>query len=120
MHINKIFIKNFKKIRGDYFDFNNDINILVGDNESGKSTILEAIELCLNLRHRGKPLSASLSADLFNADAVADFLAGPKDQGSFPEILIEAYLEGSSDLKGNNNTLGSNCPGRRCCKDPLV
>lgn len=111
MHINKVFIKNFKKIRNDYFDFNNDINILVGDNESGKSTILEAIDLCLNLRHRGKPLSTSLSADLFSADAVADFLAGPKDQGSFPELLIEAYLEGDSDLKGNNNTLGSNCPG---------
>lgn len=111
MHINKIFIKNFKKIRCDYFDFNKDINILVGDNESGKSTILEAIELCLNLRHRGKPLSTSLSADLFNADAVSDFLAGPKDQSSFPEILIEVYLEGDSDLKGNNNTLGSNSPG---------
>ncbi|WP_299971515.1 AAA family ATPase [uncultured Roseobacter sp.] len=111
MHINKIFIQNFKRFRSEYFDFNKDINVLVGDNESGKSTILEAIELCLNLRHHGKPLAASLSADLFNTDAVAEFLAGPKDQGSFPEILIEAYLEGECELKGNNNTLGSNCPG---------
>lgn len=111
MHISKIFVKNFKKIREEYFDFNEDINILVGDNESGKSTILEAIELCLNLRHRGKPLSTIMSADLFNADAISDYLAGPKDQDSFPEILIEAYLEGNSDLKGNNNTLGLNCPG---------
>ncbi|MBL4769401.1 MAG: AAA family ATPase [Rhodobacteraceae bacterium] len=66
MHIKKLVVKNFKQMRDEAFDFNEDINILVGDNESGKSTILEAIELCLNLRHRGKPLSASLSADLFN------------------------------------------------------
>lgn len=111
MHINKIIVKNFKKLRHEQFEFNKDINILVGDNESGKSTILEAIEVCLNLRHRGKPLSTCLSADLFNANAVSDFLNGPKDQGSFPEILIEAYLEGNDDLKGNNNSLGSNCPG---------
>jgi putative ATP-dependent endonuclease of OLD family len=111
MHINKIIVKNFKKIRNEKFDFNKDINILVGDNESGKSTILEAIEVCLNLRHRGRPLLTCLSADLFNAAAVSDFLNGPKDQGSFPEILIEAYLEGNDDLKGNNNTLGSNCAG---------
>lgn len=111
MHIKKLVVKNFKQMRGEIFDFNEDINILVGDNESGKSTILEAIELCLNLRHRGKPLAASLSADLFNNKAVSKFLDGPKDQGSFPEILIEAYLEGDSDLKGSNNTLGINCPG---------
>jgi predicted ATPase len=120
MRVEKIFVKNFKKIRQQNFDFNPDINIIVGDNESGKSTILEAIELCLNLRHRGKPISTILSSDLFNANAVRDFLSGPKDQSSFPEILVEAYLNEGSDLKGNNNSKGANCPGIyvKICFDP--
>lgn len=120
MRVDKIIVKNFKKIRQQVFDFNPDINIIVGDNESGKSTILEALELCLNLRHHGKPISTTLSSDLFNAGAVQDFLSSPKDQSSFPEILIEAYLNEGSDLKGTNNSKGLNCPGIyvRVCFDP--
>ncbi|HFD32785.1 MAG TPA: ATP-dependent endonuclease, partial [Gammaproteobacteria bacterium] len=57
MKLNKLKIKDFKQFRDQEFEFNDEINIIVGDNESGKSTLLEAIETCLNFRYRGKPLN---------------------------------------------------------------
>ena len=55
--IKKLKVKNFKKFTNQTFELNDDINILVGDNECGKSSVLEAIELCLNFCHRGRPIS---------------------------------------------------------------
>ena len=48
MDIEKVIIKNFKKFKGPFeIRFKENINLLVGDNESGKSTILEAIHVAL-------------------------------------------------------------------------
>ena len=69
MHIKKLIVKNFKKFSDRTFEFNKDLNLLVGDNESGKSTILEAIEISLNCSYRGKPLSGEIKPDLFNNEA---------------------------------------------------
>jgi len=108
MHIKKLKILNFKRFGGQVdeqvFDFNEDINIVVGDNESGKSTLLEAIEICLNFCYRGKPLNSELTTDLFNNDCINQYLSGNKSQETLPEILIEAYLDGNPNLKGNNNS----------------
>lgn len=49
MFIKEIIIENFKCFEGRFpLEFNNGLNILVGDNEAGKSTILEAIHLALS------------------------------------------------------------------------
>lgn len=85
------------------FDFNEDVNIIVGDNECGKSSLLEAIEICLNHTYRGKPLNAELTTDLFNDNAINKYLEGNLAQNSLPEIRIEAYLDGDASLKGTNN-----------------
>jgi predicted ATP-dependent endonuclease of OLD family len=104
MHIKKLKLKNFKRFDNQLFDFNDDVNIVVGDNESGKSTLLEAIEICLNFTYRGKPLSSELTTDLFNNDCINQYLAGNKSQETLPELLIEAYLDGNPKLKGDNNS----------------
>ena len=111
MNIKKFHIVNFKKFSDDQFDFNDDINIIVGDNESGKSTLLEAIELCLNLNYRGRPLSNSISSDLFNKGCIEAFLAGDKSHETLPQILIEAFLDGNAELQGNNNSAREDTPG---------
>jgi predicted ATP-dependent endonuclease of OLD family len=59
LYIQKLTIKNFKKIEDQSFDFNDKVNILVGDNDSGKTTILEALELVSNCSYRGKSLGAA-------------------------------------------------------------
>lgn len=94
MHIKKLKIVNFKKFGADenIFEFNDDINILVGDNESGKSTILEAIELGCNCSYRGKSLISELSTDLFNDISVKKYLESDKKAEHLPKILIELYL----------------------------
>ena len=47
--IERVVIENFKCINGRFtLDFKDGINILVGNNETGKSTILEAIHLALS------------------------------------------------------------------------
>ena len=43
--ITKIKLHNFKRFRDLTLEVNPDINILIGDNESGKSTILQAVDL---------------------------------------------------------------------------
>lgn len=52
--ISKIIIKNFRKFRECEINLNPDVNILVGANESGKTTILDAINLALTGRINGR------------------------------------------------------------------
>lgn len=104
MKLKKIKLKNFKTHENKEFRFNEDVNIIVGDNESGKSSLLEAIEICLNYNYRGRPLNSELTTDLFNNNCVLNYLNGDLSQDTLPEILIEAFLDGNAELKGINNS----------------
>jgi len=102
---------NFKKFKDKTFEFNEDVNIFVGDNNAGKSTILEALEIVLNFQHRGRSFSSEFSPDLFNSDAVAEFLASPKAPADLPVLVIEAYMKGVPDYRGTNNSLLKDAQG---------
>jgi len=66
MNISQIKIKNFKCFKGEFsLELNKGLNILVGDNETGKSTILEAIHLALSGLLNGRYLKIELSQYLF-------------------------------------------------------
>ena len=47
-YIIKVQIKNFKKFENFSIELSNSTNLIIGDNESGKSTILTAIDLVLS------------------------------------------------------------------------
>jgi len=47
MNIQKVIIQNFKTLRNFEINLNKELNIIVGDNEAGKSTLLDAINLVL-------------------------------------------------------------------------
>ena len=70
MKIDKVIIKNFKCFTDFCYNLNKGINIIVGDNESGKSTILEAIHLALTGIINGRYLKNELSQYLFNNTTV--------------------------------------------------
>jgi putative ATP-dependent endonuclease of the OLD family len=123
MIVKKLILKNFKKFSDQEFDFNDDINIMVGDNESGKSTILEALEIGMNYRYRGRPAPGEVSTDLFSRECIQAYIDSNKTQDKLPEILIEIFLEGVPDHKGTNNSLGHNDEGifvRVCFDENLV
>lgn len=48
MYIDQLIIKGYKKFEKFDIEFNKEINVIIGENESGKSTILEAIDIVLN------------------------------------------------------------------------
>lgn len=105
MLVESLRLLNFKKFKDQAFEFNDDVNIFVGDNNAGKSTILEALEIVLNFQHRGRQFGNEFSPDLFNREAVTSFLASPKTPGDLPVLLIEAYMKMVPEYRGTNNSL---------------
>lgn len=116
--IRKIRLLNFKRFKDYTIEPNERINIFVGDNEVGKSTVLEAIDLvsCGNVRR----VEAIGLDRLFNKDAVADFNSGNRDFEHLPKLIIELYLSGDFDftMNGKNNSDGVVCDGIRLVCEP--
>ncbi|WP_425037510.1 ATP-dependent nuclease [Primorskyibacter sp. S187A] len=121
--IERLVVKNFKALRDTDIEFKTGFNVLVGDNECGKSTVLEAINLCLTGQLQKRPAAYELHPFLFNLGATQDFLnavlAGEKPDA--PEILIELYLSNTApaDYRGTHNSLGLDRSGisLRICLD---
>src|SRR5574343_826775 len=108
MYIKKVVIQNFKCFQLFELDLKKDINIIVGDNEAGKSTILEAINLALTGILHGRYLKyETLSQYLFNHTSIENW---QKNMDILPSILIEIYFDGvdgfsdASHFKGTNNS----------------
>lgn len=58
--IKKIIIKNYKQFENFSLELNPDINIIVGNNEAGKTTLFEAINLGLTQKLNGRILHKNL------------------------------------------------------------
>lgn len=106
--IKKINVENYKMLRKLELDFNDDLNIIVGDNETGKSTLLEAINLALTGQIKGRNIAYELSPYMFNKSAVDEYIEALRDGQNIapPYILIELYLvesDKTARLKGRNN-----------------
>lgn len=111
MKITKLIAKNFKKFKDSTFQFNDDVNILVGDNAAGKSSILEAVEIATNFTLRGRTLSLDSVLELFNADATSAYLVGDRKYSNLPAVTIEVFLDGVPQYRGTNNSLGEDAEG---------
>ena len=116
--LRRVLIRNYRVFENFKLDFAPGVNILVGDNGEGKSTLLEAINLALTARLHGSLIFAELSPHLFTQATtkryVRDLRAGRKPAP--PEIVIELYFAADDDhtwLRGTNNLLGEDCPGVR-------
>ena len=109
MAIKKIKIRNFKCFYGLFeLELNSGLNILVGNNETGKSTILEAIHLALTGLYCGKGIRNELSQYLFNNKVVEKYIQSVNAGKALPppSILVEIYFDGSinPEFEGNGNT----------------
>jgi len=120
MKIKKVLIHNYKMFKDVILNVNEGVNIFVGNNDSGKSTLLEILQILISGKIDNYPFDRQLKASYFNYDVRTAFkekLVNPKIEiKELPSIILEAYFtdDGSnSDYKGTNNELGEDCPGIR-------
>jgi predicted ATP-dependent endonuclease of OLD family len=117
--VKKIKLHNFKRFADIEIPFDDQLNVLVGDNECGKSTILLALDLVLS-GSRSKVETLGLQS-LLNSGAVSEFLAGEKTIDKLPKLWIEVYLneQGEFDLNGKNHSdEGKACDGLKMLCEP--
>lgn len=94
MFINKVKIINYRCYKTFTIGLEQKMNIVVGDNEAGKSTILEAVNLAMTGYINGRNIRNELSQNLFNADVVKEYLDALNNHRDVvpPSIEIEIYF----------------------------
>ena len=110
-YIRKIKLHNFRRFQNLSLEFNDNLNVLIGDNESGKSTILEAINITLSGK-RKKIETLDLEGK-FNYEAIRNFLASERKYEDLPKLFIEIYFDEQNnyELNGKNNSDLIECDG---------
>lgn len=119
--IDKVRIRGYRKFKDLTFTLHPRFNILVGDNDSGKSTVLEAMGLALTGRVNGRHAADELNPFWFNQDIVKDFFEARArgEEVALPSIDIEVFLSDRDEFA--RNLLGAHnsdfpireCPGVR-------
>jgi putative ATP-dependent endonuclease of OLD family len=115
--INRIVIEGYRLFAKLDLEPEHGMNIVVGDNESGKSTLLEAIALALTGKINGRWASEELNPFWFHRPAVLEYFEhyGTQEALPPPRLLVEIYLSNGNDalqhLRGVHNSLHLDCPG---------
>jgi putative ATP-dependent endonuclease of the OLD family len=101
--VSRVKLHNFKRFQNLDLRCHADLNLLIGDNEAGKSSILQAIDICLSAS-RSKVERLGLDR-LMNQTIVQDFLTSEKGFDHLPLLTVEIYTAGTTDplLFGRNN-----------------
>lgn len=120
MKINKVKIINYKLFRDVTLVMNNGVNIFVGENDSGKTTILEALTMALTGKINSGNVASRLNLDWFNAETRKEYKQAI-EEGQTPElptIEIEVYFCTPDDneiaikkFRGTNNSLHEDTEG---------
>lgn len=105
MNITRLRAFNFKKFQFIEIDFKSGTNVIVGDNESGKSSILLAIDLVLS-GSRSKVETLGLDT-LFNNETVQEFFK-KNTYDTLPVLIIELFFDNADEeFYGKNNSLAT-------------
>lgn len=114
--ISKIRIRGYRI----YDDFtlcpNAKLNLIVGANESGKSTLMEAVALALTGRINGRRAIEELNPYWFNQSIVAQFVAqrSAGQRGSLPRIDIELFFDDRDEIQDLCGAINSAMPTHAC------
>ena len=114
--LRKVIVKNYKIFEDFILELTPGMNVVVGDNDAGKSTLLEALHLALTGRLHGNPIGSELSPFLFNQEVTRRYVGALRAGGTPvpPEILIEVYFDDRDEhaaLTGENNSLKERAAG---------
>lgn len=104
--IKKLILGNFKRFKTLELDFDKELNILIGGNEAGKSSVLQALDLVMS-GSRSKVESVGIES-LFNAACIDEFMSGKRKVEDLPKMFVEVYLDGFTDheINGKNHSKG--------------
>lgn len=94
--IKQLHIEGFKRFNIFDMQFNEHMNIIVGENEAGKSTVFEAIKIVLNQQYRNT--DKSTIRELFNIQMIEDFKKNSCVE-NLPYIYIELQMDISAQSK---------------------
>jgi putative ATP-dependent endonuclease of the OLD family len=114
MYLAELHIKNFRRLRDAHFTFHDGLNVIVGENNSGKTALVDALRTVLNYRHferddltneDGVEAPGSSIEAIFDTSDTADqaafvhaLIAG-KDRGEYRiRIAVSATLQ-NDELK---------------------
>lgn len=61
MYLKKLWVKNFRCIKDATIDLNEGVNVLIGENNSGKTAILDALRICLSYGKQWRDIYVSSS-----------------------------------------------------------
>lgn len=102
--IKKLRIINFKRFKELEVSFKPGVNTIIGDNESGKSSILQAIDMAQSANVR-KIQDYGIES-LMNLEAIQEFKDGNRKCENLPELLVEIYLDNCDleEFDGRNNS----------------
>ena len=92
--IKQVAIHGYKKFKDFQMTFHDGLNIIIGENESGKTTVIEAINIALNQWYR--TADKSIIEELINRELLDEFYAAPSVD-TLPRIVIEIEFD-LSDL----------------------
>lgn len=100
--LKKIKLWNFKKFTESIINFNNGTNMLLGANDSGKSSVLKAIDIVLNQSGTDDWKNRSAYGTLLNNSSAQTFLQNEPIASQLPIIKIEAWIELDEDIQNAN------------------
>lgn len=116
--ISKIILHNFKRFQDTTFSPNKNINIIVGDNESGKSSLLQAIDFVIS--GSIKKVEDYGIDRIINVNAINKFKSKINNSQpcirDLPYVEVDLFLtpEGNNyELNGRNNLEGEETDGLR-------
>lgn len=109
MYLEKFNIKNFRTIETLSLTFNKGLNILIGENNSGKTAIIDALRICIGYGNLRRDLYVKDSDFHFQRNSITDAateiefhlffkIENPQEKGWFIDLL-NAYEGGGEDLQ---------------------
>ncbi|MCE5224466.1 MAG: AAA family ATPase [Porphyromonadaceae bacterium] len=100
--IKQIVIHGYKKFKDFQLTFHKGLNVIIGENESGKTTIIEAVNIALNQWYRAA--DKSIIEELINRELLDEFYTAPSVD-SLPRIVIEIEFD-LSDIPAQSDYYG--------------
>ena len=100
--IKQIAIHGYKKFKDFRLPFHDGLNVIIGENESGKTTVIEAINIALNQWYR--TADKSIFEELINREMLDEFYVAPSVD-TLPHIVIEIEFD-LSDLPAQSDYYG--------------